>query len=60
MEVALQKEEKLLAYFNSLAFSHKKEYIEWIVEAKKEETRTNRVAGTIERLKKGWKNPANR
>ncbi len=60
LEKALQKEKKLLDYFNALAFSHKKEYIEWIVEAKKEETKAARIAGTIERIKMGWKNPANR
>lgn len=60
LEVALQKEKKLLDYFNSLAFTHKKEYIEWIVEAKKDETRMTRISGTIERLKKGWKNPVGR
>jgi hypothetical protein len=48
------------AYFNSLAFSHKKEYIEWIVTAKREETRNKRIAGTIELLGKQWKNPSNR
>lgn len=57
---ALKKNKKLEAYFNGLAFSHKKEYIEWIVTAKREETKMERVKGTIERLGKGWKNPANR
>ncbi len=37
----------------------KKEYIEWIVTAKREETRIQRIDGTIERLVKGWKNPRN-
>jgi len=56
---ALRKNKKEAALFDSLAFSHKKEYVEWIVTAKKEETRLARVKGTIERLGKGWKNPAN-
>ena len=59
LSAALKKNKQLLDYFNSLAFTHKKEYIEWIVTAKKEETRNARVAGTIERLEKGWKNPRN-
>ncbi len=44
-------------YFNSLSFSCKKEYIEWIVTAKRQETRLKRIEGTIERLAKKWKNP---
>lgn len=56
---ALKNNKQLIDYFHSLAFSHKKEYIEWIVTAKKEETRTSRIAGTLERLEKQWKNPRN-
>jgi uncharacterized protein YdeI (YjbR/CyaY-like superfamily) len=56
---ALKKSKKIAAYFDSLAFSHKKEYIEWIVTAKREETRKDRIKGTIERLSKQWKNPRN-
>lgn len=48
---ALKKNKVLLAYFNQLAFTHKKEYIEWVVTAKKEETRIKRVEGMIEKLK---------
>jgi hypothetical protein len=56
----LKKNKKEEAYFNSLAFSHRKEYVEWIVTAKKEETRLKRVQGAIELLKKNWKNPTGR
>lgn len=48
------------AFFDSLSFTNKKEYVEWIVTAKREETRATRVEESVERLKKGWKNPANR
>ena len=47
---ALKKNKSLLDYFNKLAFTHKKEYIEWIVTAKKEETRKKRVEGMMEKL----------
>lgn len=57
---ALKKNKKQEAFFNTLSFTNKKEYIEWIVTAKREETRTERVKATIERLGKEWKNPANR
>lgn len=56
---ALKKNKKEAAYFDSLSFTNKKEYIEWIVTAKREETRKERVDGTIERLGKQWKNPRN-
>ena len=59
LATVLKKNKKLADYFHGLAFSHKKEYIEWIVTAKREETRMQRIKGTIERLSKGWKNPAN-
>jgi hypothetical protein len=60
LAAALKKAKKQEAFFQSLSFTNKKEYIEWIVSAKKEETRVNRVKESVERLEKGWKNPANR
>jgi len=56
---ALKKNKKEADAFNALSFTDKKEYLEWVVTAKREETRTERLKGTIERLGKGWKNPAN-
>ena len=44
------KKAKVLAYFDSLAFSHHKEYVQWIESAKKEETRTKRIEQAIEKL----------
>jgi len=56
---ALKKNKKQSDFFNGLSFTNKKEYLEWIVTAKREETRKERVAGSIERLSKGWNNPRN-
>jgi Bacteriocin-protection, YdeI or OmpD-Associated len=56
---ALKKNKKQADFFDTLSFTNKKEYIEWIVTAKREETRNERVKGTIERLTKEWKNPRN-
>lgn len=56
---AFAKNKKAAAIYESLAYSHRKEYVEWIITAKKEETRATRIKGTLERLEKGWKNPAN-
>ncbi len=55
----LKKNKKAQTFFDGLSFTNKKEYIEWIVTAKREETRNERIAGTIERLNKAWKNPRN-
>jgi hypothetical protein len=59
LAAALKKNKQQSEYFNSLSFSNKKEYIEWIVTAKQEKTREDRISGTIERLAKKWKNPRN-
>jgi hypothetical protein len=57
---ALKKNKKQSDFFQTLSFTNKREYIEWVVTAKRDETRKERVKGTVERLGKGWKNPANR
>ncbi len=44
------KTAKVLTYFESLAFSHRKEYMMWINDAKKEETRLKRINQAIEKL----------
>ncbi len=59
LAAALKKNKTAEAFFNSLSFSNRKEYVEWIVTAKREETRFERIKGTIERLNKKWKNPRN-
>jgi uncharacterized protein YdeI (YjbR/CyaY-like superfamily) len=45
--------------FEAFAYSHKKEYLQWITEAKTEETRNKRIANAIEMIAEGksrnWK-----
>ena len=41
------------AAFEALAYSHRKEYVRWISEAKREATRAQRVAKTLEMLRAG-------
>ena len=55
LKKALAKEKAAREYFESLAYSHQREYVGYIIEAKKEETRLRRVAQTIEMLKQGKK-----
>src|SRR5882724_2444577 len=47
LAAALKKNKKADSYFQTLAFSHKKEYVEWIITAKREETRAERIKGTL-------------
>jgi bacteriocin resistance YdeI/OmpD-like protein/uncharacterized protein DUF1905 len=53
LEKELKKEKEAKAFFDKLSYTHRKEYVNWINEAKKEETRQNRIAKTIEMLKQG-------
>jgi hypothetical protein len=47
---SLLKSEGLLAGFEKLSYTHCKEYIRWITEAKKEETRRSRIAKAVAML----------
>jgi len=51
----LKKDKEAKALFDKLSYTHQKEYVTWITEAKKEETRQARIAKTIEMLKEGKK-----
>jgi len=59
LSAVLRKNKRQEDFFNTLSFTNKKEYIEWIITAKREETRVERVKGTLDRLAKEWKNPRN-
>jgi hypothetical protein len=54
---ALLKKEGLLAGFEKLSYTHRREYCRWIAEAKKEQTRQNRITKAIAMLRKGVKTP---
>lgn len=60
LQSKLSAHPKLRTFFQNLAFSHRKEYVEWIVSAKKKETRQIRIRKTIDMLKAGLKNPADK
>jgi hypothetical protein len=59
LAAALKEHKQQDQFFQSLSFTNRKEFVEWIVMAKREDTRRQRIAGTIERLEKLWKNPRN-
>jgi uncharacterized protein YdeI (YjbR/CyaY-like superfamily) len=56
---ALKKNKKALKTFEAFTTSHKREYVEWVTEAKTDETRERRLATAIEWLAEGkqrnWK-----
>ncbi|MCB9850288.1 MAG: YdeI/OmpD-associated family protein [Phycisphaerales bacterium] len=56
---ALAKKKKALATFDGFSYSHRKEYVEWITEAKRDETRQRRIKQAVEWLAEGkprnWK-----
>ena len=47
-----KKDTEAKAFFDKLSYTHQKEYVTWITEAKKEATRQNRIVKTLEMLKK--------
>lgn len=55
----LKTDKKAAETFSSFSYSHKKEYIEWITEAKTDETRNKRITTALEWLAEGkprnWK-----
>lgn len=54
------RNKKLKDFFDSLSYTNRKEYVQWITSAKRINTRQNRVALTIEKLKSGLKNPSDK
>jgi hypothetical protein len=54
----LAKNKKARERFDALSFTNRKEYVLWVVGAKREETREDRVKKTIAKLVAGKKNPA--
>jgi uncharacterized protein YdeI (YjbR/CyaY-like superfamily) len=59
LSAALRRNAKARTTFEEFSPSHRREYIEWITEAKREETRKKRLATTLEWLAEGkphnWK-----
>jgi uncharacterized protein YdeI (YjbR/CyaY-like superfamily) len=59
LAAALAKNKKAKATYDAFTYSHRKEYVEWITEAKREETRAARLKQAIEWMAQGknrhWK-----
>ena len=58
LEVLFTKNVTAKAFFDTLSFTNKKEYITWITGAKKEETKLARLEATIDKLTYLKRNPS--
>ena len=53
LAAALSTRPEAETYFDRLSYSHRREYVEWIEEAKKQETRERRIAKALDMLAEG-------
>jgi hypothetical protein len=53
LSAALAKDAEASAAFERLSYTHRKEWVRWVEEAKRQETRETRVAKTVEQLREG-------
>jgi hypothetical protein len=58
MKQVLEQSPNALAFYEALSFSNKKEYVVWILSAKQEKTRSERIAKIVEKLLAMKKNPS--
>ncbi len=57
LAAGLEEDGEAKAAFEGLSYTHRREYAEWIAEAKREETRERRVAKAVEMLRDGVRSP---
>jgi hypothetical protein len=57
LAAALDADPVVREIFDGLSYTHRKEYVRWIEEAKRTETRTRRVEKSVEMLREGIKTP---
>ena len=55
LQLCLEDEPKALAFFNTLSESEQMYYIQWVTEARRMETKVDRLAMTVNRLARGLK-----
>lgn len=53
LAAALAADDDAATFFNGLSYTHRREYVQWITEAKREQTRRDRVAKTLGMLQEG-------
>jgi hypothetical protein len=57
LEKLFVRNKNAYAFFQSLSYTNRKEYVQWITSARRSETRKNRLALTMAKLKGRKKNP---
>ncbi len=60
LKQVLEQSPGAMAFYQGLSFTNKKEYVVWILSAKQEKTRTERLAKTVEKLSALKKNPSDK
>jgi len=55
---ALSTQHKAMEFYQQLSYSNKKEYVLWILTAKQEKTRDERLVKLVDKLNSGKKNPS--
>ncbi|HRD54125.1 MAG TPA: YdeI/OmpD-associated family protein [Flavobacteriales bacterium] len=53
LENCLRKDEEAWMHWEKFNYTHKKEYVEWIEDAKQDETRKRRIAQALEMIREG-------
>lgn len=57
LAAALEDDPTVRETFDGLSYTHRKEYVRWVEDAKRDETRARRIAKSIELLREGVKTP---
>ena len=55
LKKAFRTEKEAKTFFEKLSYTHQREYVMWVNEAKREETRQSRILKAVEMLKQGKK-----
>jgi hypothetical protein len=58
LKIALTKNSNALSFYEQLSYSNRKEYVLWVLTAKQEKTRLERIEKTVEKLASAKKNPS--
>ena len=58
IKIVLQKNQQALANYEKLSYSNRKEYVLWVLTAKQDKTRAERLFKLVEKLVDGKKNPS--
>jgi uncharacterized protein YdeI (YjbR/CyaY-like superfamily) len=57
LAAALSGDPAAASAFDALSYTHRREYARWVAEARRDATRADRAAKSVERLRAGIKTP---